>query len=171
MSDISAMPYPSEVKEEKHSFQGMSENERQVFNSLILPDDLYDSNGVYWADMPLAQKIKFVANTDAQEAKKELTSIGQMIKKDPLSPISYYFKNMVLPGAGLGLEGYVLFSIGNIKPLFQAVWPACWKTGQVCNNTWIFAIDYLEIAGIIVGQILVGILGDWYVFFFFFIYI
>lgn len=31
----------------------------------------------------------------------------------------------------------------------------------VCNPQWISAVDYLEICGIIVGQILVGILGDW----------
>jgi hypothetical protein len=28
-----------------------------------------------------------------------------MFKKDPLSPVSWYFKNAILPGAGLGLEG------------------------------------------------------------------
>src|SRR6201996_1438084 len=68
---------------------------------------------------------------------------------------------MVLPGAGLGLEGYVLFSIGNIKPLFQAAFPDCWKKAKICDQTWINAVDYLEICGIIVGQILVGVIGDW----------
>ena len=63
---------------------------------------------------------------------------------------------------------YVLFSIGNIKPLFSAAFKSCWgtasKTNQlICNPQWINAVDYLEIVGIIVGQILVGILGDWYV--------
>ena len=58
---------------------------------------------------------------------------------------------------------YVLFSIGNVKPLFQALgaFPDCWKTHEVCDSTWIAAIEYLEICGIIVGQILVGIMGDW----------
>ena len=59
---------------------------------------------------------------------------------------------------------YVLFSIGNIKPLFQAAFKSCWGTGgKSCNATWIAAVDYMEIVGIIIGQILVGILGDWYV--------
>lgn len=31
----------------------------------------------------------------------------------------------------------------------------------MCNPTWIAAVEYLEICGIIVGQILVGVLGDW----------
>jgi MFS family permease len=55
----------------------------------------------------------------------------------------------------------VLFSIGNIRPLFEAAFPSCWKTHETCNKTWVQAVDYLEISGIIVGQILVGILGDW----------
>lgn len=85
----------------------MSINESGVFQSLLKPDDSYDENGVYWADMGIAQRMKFVSKVDNQEAKKELTTIGQMIKRDPLSPVSYYFRNMVIPGAGLGLEGYV----------------------------------------------------------------
>lgn len=56
---------------------------------------------------------------------------------------------------------YVLFSIGNVKPLLQASFPGCWKKHTVCNQTWVQAIDYLEVVGIIVGQILVGIIGDW----------
>lgn len=62
---------------------------------------------------------------------------------------------------GLFTEGSTLFSIGNLKPLFQAVWPACWDTGVVCQTGWVNAIEYLEILGIIVGQILVGFEGDW----------
>lgn len=65
----------------------------------------------------------------------------------------------------------MLFSIGNIKPLFEAVFPTCWDSKEVCNPQWLNAIEYLEIVGIIVGQILVGIVGDWYVFFFFFFHI
>jgi hypothetical protein len=57
---------------------------------------------------------------------------------------------------------YVLFSIGNVKPLFQAAFKSCWKDHSICNTQWLNAIEYLEIIGIIVGQILVGILGDWY---------
>ncbi|KAK5677512.1 hypothetical protein LTS10_010084 [Elasticomyces elasticus] len=139
----------------------MSGGESSVFRSLLLPDDSYDETGTYWADMPIGKRFAFVSKVDNAEAKKELQSIGRMIKADPLSPISYYMRNMVIPGAGLLLEGYVLFSIGNVKPLLQASFPGCWSKYTVCNKTWTQAIDYLEICGIIVGQILVGILGDW----------
>jgi hypothetical protein len=56
---------------------------------------------------------------------------------------------------------YVLFSIGNLKPLFQASFPDCWKMHRICGKSWISAVEYLEICGIIVGQMLVGVLGDW----------
>lgn len=141
--------------------ENMDTHERGAFDELIRPDDSYTKDGTYWADLPLGQKIKFVGSYDAAEARRELASIWEMIKVDPLSPVSYYFRNMVLPGAGLGLEGYVLFSIGNIKPLFEKTFPDCWKTATTCNQQWINAVDYLEIIGIIFGQILVGIIGDW----------
>ena len=46
--------------------------------------------------------------------------------------------------------------------MFQAVFASCWKNAKICNAIWIDAIDYMEIVGIIIGQVLVGILGDWY---------
>lgn len=83
----------------------MTAEEKQIFNYLLRPDDNYNEAGVYWADMPLGQQIKFVANADRKETRRELSGIWAMFKADPLSPFSYYFRNMVLPGAGLGLEG------------------------------------------------------------------
>ena len=83
----------------------MTPNERQIFNYLILPDDSYNNAGVYWADMPIAQQVKFVSSYDAKETRREAGNVWAMFKRDPLSPVAYYFRNMVLPGAGLGLEG------------------------------------------------------------------
>jgi len=31
----------------------------------------------------------------------------------------------------------------------------------VCDKNWISAVDYLQIIGIMVGQVLVGFEGDW----------
>ncbi|KAJ5666935.1 hypothetical protein N7462_011344 [Penicillium macrosclerotiorum] len=154
-------PHGPDMSGTHNPLEDMDMNEKGAFDRLIRPDDSYTLDGVYWADLPLAQKVKFVSSYDAQETKRELSGIWSMIKEDPLSPISYYFRNMVLPGAGLGLEGYVLFSIGNIKPLFQKTFPECWDTHEICDKQWLNAVDYLEIIGIIVGQILVGVVGDW----------
>jgi hypothetical protein len=83
------------------------EEESYVLKQLIYPDDTYTPEGVYWADLPLGQQLAFNASVDSAESKKELHSIWQMMKRDPLSPIGWYFRNAILPGAGLGLEGYV----------------------------------------------------------------
>ncbi|KAJ5666209.1 uncharacterized protein N7477_008657 [Penicillium maclennaniae] len=154
-------PHGPDMTGTHNPLENMDIHEKGAFDQLIRPDDSYNPEGVYWADLPIAQKVKFVSSYDAGEAKRELGAIWSMMKEDPLSPVSYYFRNMVLPGAGLGLEGYVLFSIGNIKPLFQKSFPSCWKTHKICDEQWTNAVDYLEIIGIICGQILVGVIGDW----------
>lgn len=32
---------------------GMTDNEKQIFDYLLKPDDSYNEAGVYWADLPL----------------------------------------------------------------------------------------------------------------------
>ncbi|KAI0596993.1 major facilitator superfamily domain-containing protein [Biscogniauxia sp. FL1348] len=139
-----------------------TEYEKQIFSHLTQPDDSYTPEGVYWADLPLAKRFAFVNKVDRAEAKAEAQSVFSMIKQDPLSPVSWYFRHAILPGAGLGLEGYVLFSIGNLQPLFKAAWGTCWGSHPTeCSNNWLAAVTYLEILGIMVGQVAVGIIGDW----------
>jgi hypothetical protein len=84
-------------------------NEREIFKHVLEPKDSYDEDGTYWADMNIARRIAFVSRTDADEAIRELRTIGRMMKKDPLSPISFYTRNYIIPGMGLGLEGYPSF--------------------------------------------------------------
>lgn len=104
------VPHGPETGDDHMSYPAVRnpENEKAIFSYLLKPDDSYTPEGVYWADLPVGQRIKFVSATDAAEARKELGQIGAMMKKDPLSPIGWYFRNCVLPGAGLGLEGYVV---------------------------------------------------------------
>ncbi|KAL6810540.1 major facilitator superfamily domain-containing protein [Trichoderma camerunense] len=137
-------------------------DERRVFSHVTRPDDSYTPDGTYWADLPFGERVKFVSAVDRQAASEELSTIWSMIKKDPLSPVSWYFRHAVIPGAGLGLEGYVLFSIGNLSPLFSQVWPECWGSKPtVCDPNWIAAVTYLEVVGIMIGQVIVGVIGDW----------
>jgi len=145
----------------RDQFGNMDQAESSVFQTILKPDDIYDEQGRYWADLPIGERVKFVTSVDRKETQRELNTIGRMIKKDPLSPVGAYARNMIIPGAGLLLEGYVLFSIGNVRPLLQAAFPACWSKFTECDEIWTQAVDYLEICGIIVGQILVGIIGDW----------
>lgn len=131
--------------------------ERRIFSHITRPEDTYTPDGTYWADLPWMQRLKFTMNVDKLAARQELRSLGNMIKKDPLSPLGWYFHHSVIPGAGLGLEGYVLFSIGNLQPLFEQVWPDCWKHNKTCSKNWIASIQYMEILGIMTGQCLVGV--------------
>ncbi|WFC99056.1 hypothetical protein MYAM1_001792 [Malassezia yamatoensis] len=141
--------------------QGMTPEAERAFHEVLYPSDIYTPDGTYWADLPFGEKMRFCNRQSNAEARRELSSIGAMMKRDPLSPVKAYFGTYVLNGLGMFVEGYTLFSVGNIKPLFQATWPNCWKAHKECDSNWIAAIDYLEIIGIIVGQIVVGIEGDW----------
>ncbi|OJJ70211.1 hypothetical protein ASPBRDRAFT_32081 [Aspergillus brasiliensis CBS 101740] len=145
----------------KQDFAEMHPSEKEGFDRLLRPDDSYTPEGVYWADLPMGQRVKFVTSVDNKERSRQWSALWAEIKRDPLSPIMGYFRNTVVPGAGIGLEGYVLLSIGNITTLFQHSFGSCWNKYEICNKQWINAITYLEIVGIIIGQVLVGVIGDW----------
>ncbi|KAK4153563.1 putative inorganic phosphate transporter 1-6 [Chaetomidium leptoderma] len=153
---------PATGNEHDHYPPDNTDQGRSIFAYLTHPDDCYTPDGVYWADLPLRKRVAFVNKVQNDEAMRELRAIGSMIKADPLSPVSWYFRNAVLPGAGLGLEGYVLFSIGNLEPLFRSAWPTCWgKNPTECSANWVASVTYLEVIGIMVGQMAVGVIGDW----------
>lgn len=145
--------------DESYGFQ-RGKDEHEIFRHLLHPSDAYTQEGVYWADLPLKDRMKFNARVEYNEFMREAKAIWQTFIKDPLAPVGWYFNNAIIPGAGLLLEGYVLFSIGNIKSLFSNVWPECWQTYEVCTKQWVYSVQYLEIVGIMVGQIFVGIIGD-----------
>jgi hypothetical protein len=109
------VPHGPETGEayETYPYTRDAASEEEIFKYVLKPDDSYTPEGVYWADLSPWQRTKFVASTDAQEAKRELGEIGKMMKEDPLSPVGWYFRHAVLPGAGLGLEGYVFSRCGD----------------------------------------------------------
>lgn len=163
------VPHGPETGDESQNYPKAPNNgyytedqEREIFKYLTHPDDSYDENGTYWADLKFGQRVAFVNKVNNAEAAQELKGTWELFKKDPLGPVSWYFRNAVLPGAGLGLEGYVLFSIGNLSPLFSSAWPKCWGSKATeCSKNWVAAVTYLEIIGIMFGQTAVGIVGDW----------
>ena len=166
----------SKAEPEPVPHAAMSTEAESAFNDILFPPDSYE-NGTYWADLPVGERFRFVNRQSNSICREELCHIGRMIKKDPLSVVSSYFGTYVVNGMGMFVEGYTLFSVGNIKPLFQntdAALPGqpnvpaktskfyqCWKEKSICDKDWQSAIDYLEIVGIITGQILVGVEGDW----------
>ncbi|PKS12627.1 hypothetical protein jhhlp_000835 [Lomentospora prolificans] len=154
---------PSRPTESNHTPEPRTtEDERSIFGYLTHPDDIYTPDGRYWADLPLRERIAFVNRVNHQEAKSEFRSFRHAVRKNPLRPITWYFRNAVLPGAGIGLQGYVLFSIGNLHTLFASAWPQCWSDDATqCDVNLVASVIYLGIIGITVGQIGVGIIGDW----------
>lgn len=136
------------------------ERREDLLTDELFPADSY-AGETYWADLPLNDRVGWVNKQSNDEARRELRMLGSEFKRDPLGPFISYFHRYVITGMGLFVEGYTLFSVGNIKNLLQAVWPQCWKTHEVCSANWIATVSYLEIVGIILGQISVGFIGDW----------
>ncbi|GAA5995758.1 uncharacterized protein JCM10292_004728 [Rhodotorula paludigena] len=140
------------------SYEGNLDN---LLKEALYPDDSYTADGTYWADLPRRERYAFISKQQGAEAKREFAWIWQMFKQDPMQPFRTYWRKYVLTGMGLFVEGYVLFSIGNLSALFKSAWPTCWGSYTDCNKNWVDAVTYLEIIGIIVGQCVVGYEGDW----------
>jgi len=104
----------------------------ELLHDDLFPEDAY-ADEVYWADLPRRERITWVNNQSNREAARELKVLAAEFRRDPLQPFRDYFSKYVIVGLGLFVEGYTLFSVGNIDSLFEAVWPQCWKTFQVCN--------------------------------------
>ena len=43
--------------------------------------------------------------------------------------------------------------VGNLKPIFTAAYPTCWKTHKACPESLTNALTYTQVAGIIVGML------------------
>ena len=134
------------------AFQGLPAEHESLLKETLFPDDAY-SGQTYWADLPAGQRTKWINKQHSAEASRERKEIREMFKADPLDPIYKYIRNYAITGVGFFTEGYVLFSVRNVLPLLEAVWPSCWKEHKACNKTMVQAISSLEILGIMCGQI------------------
>ncbi|KAL6777660.1 PTA1A [Auxenochlorella protothecoides x Auxenochlorella symbiontica] len=68
--------------------------------------------------------------------------------------------SFAVPGLGMYSEAYFVFAIGNLKPIFKALYPECWVTFQTCSPNLSDSINYSQISGIIAGQLIIGFLAD-----------
>ena len=136
----------------------MPNDPTSLLHESLYPEDAFHGQ-TYWADLPRKEQAKWISEQSNAEAAREFGQVWQIFKTDPLRPFSLYFHNYAVTGLGFFTEGYTLFSVGNILSLFESVWPACYKEYKVCNEVWVQSIDYLEIVGILLGQITVGFIG------------
>lgn len=118
-----------------------------LLDDALYPEDTYDEK-VYWADLPGKQKWLFNRFQYKTEVRREVEEIKEMARQTWLGPITYYMRNYAISGVGFLTEGYVLFSIGNILPLFKSTYPECWKQYSICDERVIKAIKYMEIVGV-----------------------
>lgn len=121
-------------------------------NGYLLKDTLYPADAyegtTYWADLPAKEQVKWTGQQYNGEAAREFGIVRQMFHEGPLKPLRSYMKNYAISGVGFFAEGYVLFSVGNIMPLFKSLYPECWADQVVCDGEMIKAIKYMEILGV-----------------------
>ena len=118
------------------AFQSLPENPEDLLYDTLYPDDAF-SGTTYWADLPHGERSKWIKKHHSEEAKREWGIVWRMFKDDPLRPFSAYFRKFAITGLGFFTEGYVLFSVGNLIQLFEAVWPQCFKAYTVCTRSWV----------------------------------
>lgn len=118
-----------------------------LLDDTLYPKDTYEEK-IYWADLDMKQKRLFNRNQYKAEVRREIEEIKEMARQTWLGPITYYMRNYAIGGVGFLTEGYVLFSIGNILPLFKSTYPECWKTYSICDEKVIKSIKYMEIVGV-----------------------
>jgi len=132
--DIEVSSNETEQRNKPASSSTSSENEKlqaqqptssadlsSALDSVLFPADSFTPlpNHTYWADLPFGEKTRWINNQSNAEAKRELKVIGRMFKADPLSPFTTYMSTYFLSGMGLFVEGFTLFSVGNLTPLFK----------------------------------------------------
>lgn len=127
--------------------EGNGVEKEYLLDDALYPRDTYDEK-VYWADLPIKQKRIFNRSQYRVEVQREIEEVKEMARQTWLGPVTYYMRNYAISGVGFLTEGYVLFSIGNILPLFKSTYPDCWKTYSICDERVIKSIKYMEIVGV-----------------------
>lgn len=100
------------------------------------------------------QKAEF-----ASEALATATEHTQRSKNRILGFLQY-LASFVIPGMGMFCEAYFVFSVGNLKPLWEVEYPGCWKAHTECSVNLSNSISYTQVSGIIFGQLSLGFLAD-----------
>ena len=50
-------------------------------------------------------------------------------RRNPAKPFLDWVLSFAIPGIGMFMEAYFIFSVGNVKPIWQEQYPLCWKVG------------------------------------------
>lgn len=75
-------------------FNRLPNNPGELLREALYPEDSY-SGETYWADLPKAERTKWIFKQQNKENARELRTIWEIFKKDPLAPLWLYFKKCV----------------------------------------------------------------------------
>lgn len=98
-----------------------------------------------------------------QEIEVVVTEFEDVRPACSLRSIVSWILSWSLPGAGLFFTAFYIFSIGNLRPLFEIAYPDCWspvEQASVCSTRVKNAAAYASIAGIVFGNLSGGLLAD-----------
>ncbi|KAL0027711.1 hypothetical protein WJX79_010856 [Trebouxia sp. C0005] len=112
------------------------------------------SLSVYDGDSAYAPKI------DPAKDSQLYMDAKQLSQRSPISQAGVWILSWLVPGLGMFSEAYWVFSVGNLKGIFRAEYPNCWKSYSQCSSGLINSLTYTQVAGIIAGQITLGFLAD-----------
>lgn len=83
--------------------------------------------------------------------------------RNPVIKFAQWWGSWAVPGLGMFSEAYILFAIGNIKPLLKIDYPNCFGSAEPpdCNQSAVSNASNIEICGVIGGMLVLGYLADW----------
>ena len=92
------------------------------------------------ADQPDGDILSEAPLPDAQVVEQKATKPAMQLIK--------WIGSFAVPGIGMFMEAYFIFSVGNIKPIWAEQYPACWKVNfhyssrKAISNLFIHASYY-----------------------------
>ena len=91
----------------------------------------------------------------------ELFRLYLYLKVPPLDcRVINYILAFAIPGLGMFCEAYFVFSVGNLKAIWQVEYPECWSLHTTCSPKLPESVSYTQVSGIIFGQLALGFAAD-----------
>lgn len=106
------------------------------------------------------------AASGAYEALEDdiVNDMDEVLSSEPKQPVPLWKELLKAgrTGAGMFVESYFIFAVGNIGSIWKYLYPDCYgeKKTDNCDPQTVVAVPYVEIAGIVVGMLLFGSLAD-----------
>jgi MFS family permease len=107
--------------------------------------------------------------TEAEEQRRQPLHVEDDARNTVIKPhdnkngFENFLSESVWPGLGLLGESYMLFSIGTLKPIFQLLFPECFRDShqaQECSQEILTPLTYSVVIGVISGMLLLGFLAN-----------